>query len=253
MSMSGFFNGKRYWIVGASAGLGRSIAVELSSSGAALVLSARNETSLNELSHQLPGESIVAPCDVADGSTLVEALNSAPQIDGLIYCAGIYEPLRAQDWNSEKIEAMCDINFTGCARVVGAAMPHLSKKGGGHIVIIGSLAGLRGLPGAQGYGASKAGVIHMAEQLRVDLPSDRYTVQLVNPGFIKTRLTDKNSFSMPFLMSSEDAAARVVAAMKTKRFQTNFPRRFAAMFSLLGMLPEPLYTPLARRMIRHTD
>jgi short-subunit dehydrogenase len=240
--------GRRYWLVGASAGLGHAIARKLADEGASLVLSARNAAELQALAGQLSTECMVAPCDVQDRSSVEAAIRAAPPIHGVIFCAGVYDPLRAQDWDAEKIETMCDVNFTGCARVLGAALPSLLDQGHGHIVLIGSLAGLRGLPGSQGYGASKAGVIHMAQQLRVDLPSDRFTVQLMNPGFIRTRLTDKNAFPMPFLMSPENAAHRIVQAMHTRRFSTCFPGRFAALFHLIGLLPDILYTPIARRM-----
>ena len=241
---------RRYWLVGASAGLGRAIARELSGKGVELVLSARNREELESLAKELPSPAYVAPCDVRDRATLEAALSSAGQIDGLIFCAGIYDPLGALEWDSDKIEAMCDVNFTGCARVLGAAMPILSSQEFAHIVLIGSLAGLRGLPGAQGYGASKAGVIHMAEQLRVDLPSDRFKVQVINPGFIETRLTNKNSFNMPFIMTPEEGARQVVRAMTTNRFRTHFPVRFSLLFQFLSLLPDAIYTALLRRLLK---
>ncbi len=240
------FEGKCYWIVGASDGLGEALAQELSGAGASLVLSARRREKLEAVGAALPGVAHIAPCDVRDPDSVIAALDGVPPIDGLVYCAGLYEPTGAEDWDMKSVEAMCDVNFTGAARVLGAAMPGLAARGGGHIVLIGSLAGLKGLPNATGYGASKAGVIHMAENLRADLDPEAFTVQLMNPGFIRTRLTDKNSFSMPFLMEPEEAARRVVKAMRGRRFRTAFPMRLAAIIRTIGMLPDGLYFRLSQ-------
>ena len=131
---------------------------------------------------------------------------------------------------------MIDINFTGAVRVLAAVVPRFVESGKGHIVIIGSLSGFRGLSGALGYGASKAGIMHLAENIHADLYSSGVKVQLINPGFIKTRLTDKNDFKMPFIMSAEEAAKNVINAMLSDRFQTNFPRIFSC---LLYTSPSP--------------
>lgn len=235
------WRGRHYWIVGASDGLGLEIARALSRAGATLTLSARRADRLESLARDMPATAHAAPCDVRDMASVRRALEAAGPIDGLVYCAGVYEPMPAQQWDAEAVEAMCDINFTGAARVLGAALPAMVARGHGHIVLIGSLSGLRGLPSATGYGASKAGLIHMAESLRADLPRGAFNVQIVNPGFIRTRLTDKNSFRMPFLMTPEDAARRVVRIMEGSRFRSAFPRRLALIIRLLALLPDAIY------------
>lgn len=239
--------GKTYWLVGASEGLGRALAKTMADQGARLCLSARSEERLASLAGELATEAVVAPLDLRDAESVQAAFKALPEIDGIIYCAGAYDPLSAKDWDAEAVERMFDVNLTGAARALGACMPSLTARGGGHIVLIGSLAGLMGLPKSIGYSASKAGIIHLAECLRLDLPKPDFKVQVINPGFIKTRLTDKNAFKMPFLMSAEDAAERTLKAMEGDRFRNYYPRRFAAFFRVGRMLPDWLYFSLASR------
>ncbi len=242
--------GKTYWLVGASEGLGRALAAELATAGVRVCLSARNRERLESLAASLPasaaGEHLIAPCDIADRESVAAALASLPAIDGVIINAGVYEPVTATAWNAEAVEAMCDVNFTGTARVLGQAVPVLNRQGHGHIVIIGSLAGYRGLPGAIGYASSKAAVMHLAECLRLDLAPQDFCVQTINPGFIKTRLTKKNNFAMPYIMTAEAAAHEVRKAMESGRFRTDFPRRFAWRFKLARLLPDSLFFRLTR-------
>jgi short-subunit dehydrogenase len=162
-------------------------------------------------------------------------------VDGIVFLAGVYWPMRAQDWDAEKVAAMCDVNFTGCARVIGAALPGMVEKGAGHVVITGSLSGFRGLPGAIGYAASKAGVMALAESLYCDLRGSGIDVQVANPGFIRTRLTDKNDFAMPFLMEPDEAARHMFELMQTDRFKSSFPRVFSWLFRLSQFLPDWAY------------
>lgn len=233
--------GKRYWLVGASEGLGRAVAERLSAEGVELVVSARSKERLDELVATLPGPARAVAIDVADRASVESAAAEAGEIDGLVFLAGVYWPMAAQDWDAEKVEAMCDINFTGAARVVGAALPAMVARGRGHIVLTGSLSGFRGLPGASGYGPSKAGVMYMAEAMYADLRGSGVDVQLVNPGFVRTRLTDKNDFSMPFIMEPEAAAREVVAHMRSDRFKKSFPAFFSLLFRASQFLPDALY------------
>ena len=234
-------NGKRYWLVGASEGLGRALAQAMAERGARLVLSARNAERLADLAASLPGGAEVQACDVADAASVRAAAATIGPVDGVIWLAGVYWPMAAQDWDADKAEAMIDINLTGCARVLGAVVPGMVARGSGHVVITGSLAGFRGLPGAVGYAASKAGCVVLAESLRADLHRTGVRVQLANPGFIRTRLTDLNRFDMPQLMEPEDAAARMIRLMESSRFSSSFPAPFAWIFRLGNFLPDALY------------
>ena len=235
------FRGKRYWLVGASEGLGRALAGRLSAAGAEVILSARSADRLAEVAATLPGPSLVLPVDVADAASVRRAAAAAGQIDGVVFLAGLYWPMAAQDWNADQVETMCDVNFTGCARVMGAALPAMVARGTGHLVITGSLSGFRGLPGAIGYGASKAGVMALAECMQADLRGSGIVVQVANPGFIRTRLTDKNSFSMPFLMEPDEAADYMFRHMQTDRFKVSFPTVFSWLFRLSQFLPDWAY------------
>ncbi|MCA3438401.1 MAG: SDR family NAD(P)-dependent oxidoreductase [Rhodobacter sp.] len=235
------FRGKRYWLVGASEGLGRALAERLSAAGAEVILSARSADRLAEVAATLPGPSMAVPVDVADTASVRAAAAAAGQIDGVVFLAGLYWPMAAQDWNADQVETMCDVNFTGCARVIGAALPAMVARGTGHVVITGSLSGFRGLPGAIGYGASKAGVMALAESMQADLRGSGIVVQVANPGFIRTRLTDKNSFTMPFLMEPAEAADHMFRHMQTNRFKVSFPTVFSWLFRLSQFLPDWAY------------
>lgn len=230
--------GKRYWLVGASEGLGRALAEHMSRAGVELVLSARSRERLDDLATSLPGRALVVPVDVRDGAAVQEAAHAAGAVDGVVYLAGAYWPQSARDWDAAQVEAMCDINFTGAARVMGAVVPAMVARGAGHLVLIGSLAGFRGLPGAIGYGASKAGLMHLAESMQADLRGTGIEVQLVNPGFIRSRLTAKNDFTMPFIMNPADAAAETFDHMGTGHFRKSFPMFFSWLFRLGRFLPD---------------
>jgi len=235
------FRGKRYWLVGASEGLGLALARLLSAAGAELVLSARNAETLQAAAASLPGKVTVLPVDVGSSESVQAAAAKLPELDGIVFLAGVYWPMRAQDWDSAAAEAMANVNFTGCVRALGAALPGMLARGRGHVVITGSLSGFRGLPGAIGYAAAKAGTMVLAESLYADLRQTGIAVQLANPGFIRTRLTAKNDFSMPFIMEPEAAARIMFRHMQGNRFKVSFPTLFSWLFRGSQFLPDWLY------------
>jgi NADP-dependent 3-hydroxy acid dehydrogenase YdfG len=235
------WQGKRYWLVGASEGLGLALARKINAAGAEVILSARSAEGLEKALATMPGRASAEAVDVADMDAVRAAAERIGPVDGVVFLAGVYWPMRAQDWDAEKVVAMCDVNFTGCARVIGAVLPEMVKKGTGHVVITGSLSGFRGLPGAVGYAASKSGVMALAESLYADLRGSGIDVQVANPGFIRTRLTDKNDFSMPFLMEPDEAARHMFELMQTDRFKSSFPRAFSLLFRLSQFLPDWAY------------
>lgn len=236
------WQGKRYWLIGASEGLGAALARKLSSAGVEVILSARNEDRLKELVAELPGVASYVTVDVSDRASVAAAAEKVGQIDGMVYLAGVYWPMKTQEWNAEQAEAMADVNFTGAMRAVGAVVPAMVARDAGHIVITGSLSGFRGLPGAIGYSASKAGTMALAESLHADLWKTGVRVQVANPGFIRTRLTDKNDFKMPFLMEPEDAAQEVFELMNDEgTFKRSFPRAFSLLFRASQFMPDWMY------------
>ncbi|AZL59020.1 SDR family NAD(P)-dependent oxidoreductase [Tabrizicola piscis] len=235
------FSGKRYWLVGASEGLGLALAQKLSAAGADLILSARNQDALAKAVASLPGKATALVVDVASTESVYAAAAQLGDLDGMVFLAGVYWPMRAQDWDAKAAEAMANVNFTGCIRAVGAALPGMVAKGRGHVVITGSLSGFRGLPGAIGYAASKAGTMVLAESLYADLRKTGIAVQLANPGFIRTRLTAKNDFTMPFIMDPEAAADIMFRHMQSGRFKISFPTAFSWLFRGGNFLPDALY------------
>jgi len=234
------FNGKTWWIVGASEGLGRALAEALDAAGARLVLSARGTEQLRTVAAPLRAARAVT-MDVSDAGSVQRAAEAVGAVDGVIYCVGLYDPMPATRWQSGAPEAMVEANFTGALRVLGRVLPGMVARDAGRIVLIGSLAGHRGLPGAIGYGASKAALMHLGENLRVDLRETGVRVQLANPGFIRTRLTEKNDFPMPQIMEPEAAAARVMGAIRSGRFSTSFPAPFSWLFTIGRHLPIGLF------------
>ncbi|MEM7709447.1 MAG: SDR family NAD(P)-dependent oxidoreductase [Pseudomonadota bacterium] len=242
------FKDKRYWLVGASDGLGAALAKKLSTAGAEVIVSARSVDKLADVVAALPGRARAVACDVASRESVEAAAAEVGEIDGMVFLAGVYWPQKAQDWDAAEVEAMCDVNFTGAARAVGAVIGDMVARDLGHIVLTGSLSGFRGLPGATGYGASKAGVMWLAEGMYADLRKTGVTVQVANPGFIATRLTEKNDFDMPFLMTPEAAAQEMFELMLSDDFKRSFPTVFSWLFRGGQFLPDWLwYGMFARR------
>ncbi|MFK7836118.1 MAG: SDR family NAD(P)-dependent oxidoreductase [Sulfitobacter sp.] len=233
--------GKRYWLVGASDGLGAALAHKMSRAGAEVIVSARSEDKLRALVEDLPGKASFQTVDVSDDDSVKAAAEAVGEIDGLVFLAGVYWPFSAKDWHADQATSMADINFTGMMRVLGQVVPKMVERDAGHIVITSSLTGFRGLPGSIGYTASKAATMSLAECMYADLRKTGVAVQVVNPGFIKTQLTEKNDFSMPFIMEPEDAATVMFEHMNTDKFKKSFPFAFSLVFRLSQFLPDALY------------
>ncbi len=243
--------GKYIWLVGASEGIGAALAQKLAAAGAHVAVSARNEQALQALAGMLAVPPLVLPLDVTDQTSVAAAwvrLNAEwPVIDMVIYNAGTYEPLDAHHFDLTKIERMVDVNFHGALRVLSFTVPHFLSRNAGHIALVGSVAGYRGLPAALGYGASKAAIIHLAENLKADLGATGIAVQIINPGFVKTGLTDKNDFSMPCIITAERAAEYIMKGLQSDRFEIHFPKRFSWILKFLSLLPAPLYFALLKK------
>jgi len=235
------WQGKRYWLVGASEGLGRAVAHIMSAAGVEVVVSARSEDRLKSLVDELPGKATYVTVDVSDLASVEAAAKQVGEIDGMVYLAGVYWPMKTQEWDNAQAEQMAEINFVGASRCVGAVISPMVERGAGHVVLTGSLSGFRGLPGAIGYGASKAAIMYLAESMRADLGTKGVKVQLVNPGFIKTRLTDKNEFKMPFIMEADAAAQEFFDHMNSRGFKRSFPMVFSWFFRVSQFLPDWLY------------
>lgn len=244
--MSGF-EGKRVWIIGASAGIGAALARAFAREGASLILSARDAEALHKLADACGGGDVV-PLDLGKAEELEQAASRASQgglLDIVICTAAFYEPARIADIDPAKAGAMLRVNVLGTLEVARRCPPHL--RDGGQLVLFGSVAGYFGLPGGQPYSATKAAVNNIAESLAAEL-APRIDVRLVCPGFVRSRLTEKNDFPMPAIISAEEAAARTLRGLKGRSFEIHFPRRFTLAVKLLRLMPYRLALRLTRRI-----
>ena len=235
------WQGKRYWLVGASEGLGRELAFCLSRSGVELVLSARGRDRLEALAAALPGRARVLPLDVTDAKAVQAAASDAGEIDGVACLVGTCWPMSARDWDEARLEEMAAVNYLGPARIVGAVLPGMLSRGRGHVVLTGALSGFRGLPRSVGYGASKAAVMHLAESLHHDLRGSGVEVQLVNPGAMRTRLGERSDAPAPFAMEPARAAREMFEHMSSDRFKMNFPYGTSLLMRSGQFLPDWAY------------
>ncbi|WP_353473177.1 SDR family NAD(P)-dependent oxidoreductase [Salipiger sp. H15] len=241
------FAGRRIWIIGASSGIGAALAQELAAQGARLVLSARDGAALTALASACGGAEVL-PLDLALRETLAAAAEHVAEggpLDALICTAALYDPARVVDLDPERTAALVQVNVTGTLLVAQLA-PRLLREGG-QLVLFGSVAGYFGLPKGQAYSASKAAIINLAESLRIEL-EPRVDVRLVCPGFVRTRLTDKNDFDMPAIIEPGEAARAVARGMGRRGFEIHFPRRFTYALKLLRLLPYPLALRLTARL-----
>lgn len=248
-------SGKNIWVIGASAGIGEALSRELARRGATLALSARNAEALERLKQDLgQGDTHqVLPLDVTDRAALEAAKDQLiarwGAIDMMIFVAGIYWPMRAFEMDEEKARQTFAVNFGGAFNATAAIIPPMLKAGAGRIVLFSSVAGFRGLPNGLAYGASKAALTHLAEVLKLDLADKGIGVQVVHPGFVRTRLTDKNEFQMPFRIEPEEAARRVAEGIESGRFEIHFPKRFTLFMKFLRILPYAAYFRMTRSLL----
>jgi short-subunit dehydrogenase len=242
----GDWQGKRIWLVGASAGIGAALAVELARRGARLALSARNADKLRDLGI---ADALLLPCDATDTAGLAAArealLTAWGGVDLVIYLAGDYVPMRADNFDLATAEKVVSINFNAAMRLTATILPELRPGGG--IVFVASVAGYRGLPKALCYGPGKAALIHFAECLHLDLAPRGVGVWVVNPGFVATRLTAQNDFTMPALLTPEQAAQAMLDGLQGGAFEIHFPKRFTRLMKCFALLPYGWYFPLIRR------
>ena len=238
------------WVVGASSGIGRATASQLHAQGARVVVSARNEQALQDFVASHAG-SEAQVLDVtspgAAAAALQQLLVRHGKLDMLLYCAGHYKPMRAQAFDLDDMLRHLDVNYVGALRVLAAVLPALLQQGHGHISLVGSVAGYRGLPNALAYGPTKAALHHLAEALHLDLRPNGIGVSVVNPGFVATALTADNGFDMPALLTPEQAAQEMRRGWARGRFELHFPKRFTLWLQLLRLLPHSLYFPAVRR------
>jgi short-subunit dehydrogenase len=233
------------WIVGGSTGLGAELVKSLDHDGVITYVSARNTDSLEILCKKLPA-AISYPLDITDSEACIRTVANILKIntslpDLIILNAAVYLPMNVKNFDVKEISNMMNVNYMGVVNMLGALLPHRSANKNVTIAAITSPSGWCGLPGAIGYGPSKAAVINMIESMKPELDGCGFDLRLVNPGFIRTRLTDKNEFNMPQLMKPKDAAARVLKGLSSGKFDISFPNPFLIYMKLLRILPYSLF------------
>lgn len=250
--MTDFYKDRVIWIIGASSGIGRTLAVQMAGMGARLALSARRGEELNALNADLGGSHLCLPLDVTDAATLSDAASRIStqygRIDSVLFMAGVYKPGFYADLDLETIKRTVDINLMGALNTVSAALPVLTRQGGGQLVLCASVAGYRGLPNGQPYCATKAALISLAESLKIEQP--KLDIKVICPGFVDTPMTAKNEFMMPMMVTADTAAKAIIRGLQTKTFEIHFPLGFTLFLKLLRILPNPLFFAAARMMAK---
>jgi short-subunit dehydrogenase len=251
--MTNPFTNASVWLIGSSTGIGRSLAKKLSPHVKYLFISSRSEDQLVSLKNEINLDSVVPlPCDVSSLSSLEAAYAHIKKItppDFLIYNAGIYNPSIIENFDLEDYLRHIDINLSGALRSISLVLPDFLVRNQGNIAVVSSVAGYRALPNAAAYGASKAALTYFMESMRMSVQHKGIKISIINPGFVKTRLTEKNSFDMPFIITPEVAADEIYKGILSGKSEIHFPKRFSFILKLLGFLPEPLYRYLMVRFI----
>ncbi|HEV7305378.1 SDR family NAD(P)-dependent oxidoreductase [Ensifer sp.] len=242
------------WLTGASSGIGRALALRLAQQGWTVAASARNRTALEELVSAQPSTIHAYELDVTDRpmtANVVAAIETklAP-ISLAAFCAGTYRHETLQTFDAAIIGEMFALNVMGTVNCLEAIMPRMVARRAGRIAVTASVSGYTGLPGAAGYGATKAALINMCEALYPELERSGVRMVLINPGFVDTPLTRKNDFPMPFLISSEEAADHILRGLADERFEIAFPWKMKLAMGLLRALPARLRFSVTRRMLR---
>ena len=243
---------ERIWITGASMGIGEALARRLARDGAEVIASARSADRLAALAAE--AGVVPWPLDITDHAAVAAAVarieDERGPIDTAVLNAGTHRPVAADAFTAAGLRDLLELNVLGTAACLEALIPRMIARRRGRIAVVASVAGYRGLPTSAYYGASKAALINLTESLKFDLDPAGVTIQLINPGFVKTPLTDKNEFPMPFLISAELAAERIATGLRARRFEIAFPRVFVAILKLLRILPYAAYFPLVGRRTR---
>lgn len=247
------------WITGAGKGIGRAVAWEYAARGWTVAVSARTQGDLDALVQQagaanLPGRIVAFNADVTDQDAIKQTFKGIEQdvgpLDQVIFNAGTHVPNSVKKFSVAPFRTIMEINFMGVINGLSAVVPTFVSRRAGHIAVVSSVAGYSGLPLASAYGASKAALINLCEALKPELEAEGVTLSMINPGFVRTPLTDKNEFPMPFLVEPEVAARQIYNGMAKRKFEIAFPLPFVLILKVLRMLPYGLYFRLVKKITR---
>ena len=245
---------KKIWITGASSGIGKALALKFANEGWQVAASARRTNLLEELNknnqniHSFPLDVVNLENSKKIFEKIIEKFD---QVDLCVFCSGTYDPKTEREINIEEIKKVFNVNFFGTLNCIKSVEDYFKKKRSGHIAVVSSLVGYRGLPNSTGYAPSKAALNNLTESLYFDFKRYDVEVSLITPGFIKTPLTDKNTFKMPFLKSSEFAAEKIYNGLiKKNSFEISFPIQIKIIMKILKILPNKIYLYLIKKLTK---
>ena len=246
-------NQKKIWITGASSGIGKAVAEKFAAEGWKVAVSARRKELLQDMAKDKNISSF--PLDVTDrsqiNSVFQNILKEFGNIDICLFSSGTYEPKDEQNIDPDKIKNVINVNFLGVIDCVKTVEEYFKNKKTGHISIVSSIAGYRGLPNSSGYGPSKAALTNFCESIYFDFKKFGVRVSVISPGFIKTPLTDKNEFPMPFLKTVDYAANQIFNGLvKSNAFEIHFPKGLTLTLKILRILPYKLYLFLVDKLVK---
>jgi len=246
-------NQKKIWITGASSGIGKALALKFAKENWQVAISARRKELLDELAQN---ENISSfPLDVTDDdlvkTTFSNILNKFKSVDLCVFCSGAYDPKLEKEINKEQIKKIMNINFFGVLNCIKAVEKYFKNKKDGHISVVSSVAAYRGLPNSSGYGPSKAALSNLTESLYFDFKKHNVRVSLISPGFIKTPLTNQNTFNMPFIKTPTFAANKMFSGLtKGNSFEIHFPKELTVLLKILRILPYRIYLYLINKFVK---
>ena len=246
-------NQKKIWITGASSGIGKAVAEKFAKEGWKVAVSARRKELLQDMAKDQNISSF--PLDVTDRSQINNVfqniLKEFGNIDLCLFSSGTYEPKDEQNIDPDKIKNVMNVNFLGVIDCVKTVEDYFKDRKTGHISIVSSIAGYRGLPNSSGYGPSKAALTNFCESIYFDFKKFGVRVSVISPGFVKTPLTDKNEFPMPFLKTPEYAAEKIFDGLiKSSSFEIHFPKGLTLTLKFLRILPYRLYLFLVDKLVK---
>lgn len=238
------WKGRVVWLIGASTGIGRATAVALHRLGAQVIVSARSASALQVFEQGHPG-SLGLAFDATDRAAFAAATEQVlarfGRIDLALYCAGYYKAMRATQFDLDEALRHQQVNYVGALHMLDAVLPVLLRQKAGHVSLVSSVAGYRGLPNSLAYGPTKAALINLAETLYMDLHPLGIGSSVINPGFVETPLTAQNEFAMPALLTPEQAAQEILKGWARGRFEIHFPKRFTLCLKALTHVSDALY------------
>jgi len=246
-------NHKKVWITGASSGIGKAVAEKFAKEGWKVAVSARRREILEDMANN--DKIFSYPLDVTNkdqvNSTFEKIIEDFGGLNLCIFSSGTYDPKNEKSIDVDKIKNVIDVNFMGVVNCVKSVEKNFKQKKSGQISIVSSIAGYRGLPNSSGYGPSKAALTNFAESIYFDFKKFNVNVSVISPGFIKTPLTDKNEFSMPFLETPEFAAKKIYNGLiRNNSFEIHFPKPLTLLLKFFRILPYKIYLFLVDKTVK---